>query len=75
MRYLPHTEQEIAEMLGAIGKASIDQLFDSIPPAARFQGDLAVAPALGEPELMNHLRSLAAQNTGATLLSFLWAGS
>ena len=31
MRYLPHTPEEIAEMLGVIGKSSIDELFETIP--------------------------------------------
>jgi len=37
MRYLPHTPEDIREMLEAIGKPSIDHLFQSIPEAARFQ--------------------------------------
>ena len=31
MRYLPHTAEEVAAMLGVIGKTSVEQLFDSIP--------------------------------------------
>jgi glycine dehydrogenase subunit 1 len=74
MRYLPHTEAEIAEMLAAIGKASLDELFETIPADARFRGDLAVAPALDEPALMAHLKELAGKNAGAGMLSFLGAG-
>jgi glycine dehydrogenase subunit 1 len=74
MRYLPHTEAEIAEMLAAIGKGSLDELFETIPPDARFSGDLAVAPALDEPALMAHLKALAGKNSGAGMLSFLGAG-
>jgi glycine dehydrogenase subunit 1 len=75
MRYLPHTEAEIQEMLAAIGKPSIDALFASIPPEARFEGDLAVPVALDEPALMGHMKALAAKNTAATMLSFLGAGA
>jgi glycine dehydrogenase subunit 1 len=74
MRYLPHTESEIGEMLRVIGRASIDELFDTIPEAARFRGLLAVEPALDEPRLMAHLAELAAKNRGPGLLSFLGAG-
>jgi glycine dehydrogenase subunit 1 len=74
MRYLPHTEEEIQQMLGAIGVESIDALFESVPAAARFQGSLAVPAAMDEPSLMAHLKALALQNTGAELLSFLGAG-
>ncbi|MEP7052491.1 MAG: aminomethyl-transferring glycine dehydrogenase subunit GcvPA, partial [Pseudomonadota bacterium] len=74
MRYLPHTPEDISAMLETIGKPSIDQLFQTIPEAARFSGDLALEPALGEAALMRHLRDLARKNTGAELLSFLGAG-
>jgi glycine dehydrogenase subunit 1 len=74
MRYLPHTEAEIAEMLATIGKQSIDELFDTLPREARFAGDLAVSPALDEPALMAHLTELARRNSGAGMLSFLGAG-
>jgi glycine dehydrogenase subunit 1 len=74
MRYLPHTPEEIAEMLAVIGKSSLDELFETIPESVRFQGELKVPPALDEPSLMRHLRSIAAKNTGASMLSFLGAG-
>ena len=74
MRYLPHTPEDINAMLEKIGKPSIDQLFQSIPEAARFSGDLALEPALGEAELMRHLRDLSRKNTGSEYLSFLGAG-
>ncbi len=74
MRYLPHTPEEIREMLAAIGVSSIDELFDSVPQAAQFKGNLNVPPALNEAGLMRHLRELAARNVGAEWLSFLGAG-
>ncbi len=74
MRYLPHTPEEVAEMLGIIGKASIDELFETIPENVRQQGELKVLPALDEPTLMLHLRELADRNAGSAMLSFLGAG-
>jgi glycine dehydrogenase subunit 1 len=74
MRYLPHTPREIEEMLAVIGKSSLDELFATIPPGARFEGSLAVPPALDEAALMADLRGIAAKNTGATMLSFLGGG-
>ena len=44
MPYIPHTETEVREMLDRIGVSSIDELFDAIPPEARFTG------AMGLPE-------------------------
>ena len=52
MRYVPHTDAEIAEMLQLCGKQSLDELFATIPPEARFEKQLALEPALAEPELM-----------------------
>ena len=74
MRYLPHTEEEIRQMLAAIGKTSIDQLYESVPESARFSGDLDVAPALDEASLMAHLRDLSQKNRAASMVSYLGAG-
>ena len=74
MRYIPHTEAEITEMLGVVGRASLDELFTTIPPEARFERKLALEPALAEPDLMAHLNDLAQKSTGSSLLSFLGAG-
>lgn len=74
MRYLPHTPAEIEQMLGVIGKKSVDELFATIPEAARLKGALAVPPALDEAALMADLGGLSRKNTGAHMLSFLGAG-
>jgi glycine dehydrogenase subunit 1 len=76
MRYLPHTPEEIDQMLAVVGQPSVDALFDaSIPEKARLGRPLEVGAALDEPALMRHLESLAGRNTGATLTSFLGAGA
>ncbi|MBC7171259.1 MAG: glycine dehydrogenase, partial [Polyangiaceae bacterium] len=75
MRYLPHTEAELAEMLAAIGVPSIDELFKTIPEDVRFEGPLGIEPALDEASLMAHLTELADKNAAARALSFLGAGA
>ncbi len=74
MRYLPHTEQELEEMLATIGRQSVEELFSVIPERARFRGELAIPAPLAEPALMAHLEALAQRNTGSGWLSFLGAG-
>lgn len=74
MRYLPHTEDQIRQMLDVIGAASVDSLFDSVPTAARLERSLHIPPALGEPELMRHLSDLARKNVAAERLSFVGGG-
>jgi glycine dehydrogenase subunit 1 len=75
MRYLPHTQQEIDQMLAAIGAPTVDALFDAIPAETRLGRPLAIEPGLDEVSLMRHLTDLAAKNQGATMLSFQGAGS
>ena len=75
MRYLPHTDQEIAEMLAAVGLGALDELYAPIPTEARLGRPLAIAPGLDEPALMRHLEDLGRANTGARMTSFLGAGA
>ena len=75
MRYLPHTPDEIASMLEAIGVGSVDELFSSIPEAVRPKEPLSLAPALDETTLLRHLGDLADNNRASRMLSFLGAGA
>jgi glycine dehydrogenase subunit 1 len=69
------TDRDREEMLAAIGVESVEELFREIPDGVRFQGRLALEPALAEQELVAHLEELAARNvhTGEEI-SFLGAG-
>jgi len=75
MRFLSLTERDRAAMLEAVGVGSIDELFADIPESLRLGRELALEPALSEPELVAHLEELAGRNvhTGREL-SFLGAG-
>jgi len=75
MRYLPHTSEEIASMLEAVGLSSLDALYDPIPQRARLAKPLEMPPAMDEPSLMRHLEELAEKNRAASMLSFLGAGA
>jgi glycine dehydrogenase subunit 1 len=74
MRYLPHTEDEVREMLRAIGVQSIDALFEPIPKDVLLARPLAIASSMDEASLMAHMTELAAKNAGSSALSFLGAG-
>jgi glycine dehydrogenase subunit 1 len=73
MRYLPHTDAEVREMLEQIGVSSIDDLFEPVPEPLRAK-KLDLEPALDEAALMAHLERLADRNEAAKDLSFLGAG-
>ncbi len=77
MRYIPHTEQDIKQMLSDIGIKNVEQLFDSIPKSLRLQNKLlALPPSLSENELTQYLKGLQKRNTTSENGSiFLGAGA
>jgi len=76
LRYLPHTQAEIQEMLGTIGARSVDELFETIPEPLRLNRPLNLPPALTEIPLRNALRELSRRNAhGEEWASFLGAGN
>jgi glycine cleavage system P protein (glycine dehydrogenase) subunit 1 len=76
MRYLPHTEEDVRQMLAAIGVASVEDLFCEVPAAVRLTRPLQLPEALAESDLLRELRRLAACNaTAADHLSFLGGGA
>ena len=63
MDYVPHTEEEIATMLGDLGLASLDDLWETIPAALRLAaGDFHVRPGLSEPDTLAEVERLAGLN-------------
>ncbi len=76
MRYLPHTEHDIAAMLATIGVDSLDALFAHVPEELRRRASLELPAGKGEPEVQTSLASLAAMNRVAPeYVSFLGAGA
>ena len=75
MRYLPHSDEEIQEMLQVIGKDRIEDLFTSIPASARFKGDLPMESSISELEVVRAMEALAGRNAAAGTLRFLGAGA
>ena len=61
MRYLPHTQEDIADMLKKIGVHSLDDLFASIPEGCRRKTGLDLPEAMTEWELNRHMGGLAAE--------------
>ena len=73
MPFIPHTDQEVAEMLQAIGINAIDDLFEEIPANLRVDGLPGVPEGLTEMEISRLMHSRAAQNSRA--LCFIGAGA
>jgi glycine dehydrogenase subunit 1 len=75
LSYIPNTDADRHEMLGAIGVATVDDLFKDIPERGRVDG-LDLPAALSESEAFRLLRSLAARNRDASShASFVGAGA
>lgn len=76
MRYLPLTDDDRQVMLGAIGAASTDELFEDVPQAVRRDGLADLPLHAGEMEVERDLTVLAGRNTAAgSVPSFLGAGA
>ena len=76
MDYIQHTETDLKEMLKSVGAKSVGELFDSVPQAVRFKGELNLPAAHSELELAQRLRELAGANAqaGAEYACFLGGG-
>ncbi len=73
--YTAVTPEDLEIMLGAIGVASIDELFAQIPEAVRLDRGLDLPPGMVEQDVYDHLRALASRNVSAEdEVTFLGAG-
>ena len=59
MRYLPHTDEDIASMLKVVGADTLDDLFSTIPDDCRRARDLDIPSALTEWELNDLMDALS----------------
>src|ERR1700712_673380 len=59
MRYLPKSPADRTEMLAAIGVASIEELFDTIPEEFRLTRDLDIPRQHSESEVLDRFRAFA----------------
>ncbi len=73
MPFIPHTEQDIKEMLTTIGVDHVDALFDEIPASLRQVSIADVPEGISEMELARLMRERAKQDEG--LLCFIGAGA
>ena len=73
MPFIPHTDQDVREMLAAIGVPSIDALFDEIPAGIRAKALAGVPEGRSEMEMLRLMGERASQDAG--YLCFIGAGS
>jgi len=72
-KYLPHTREDIEEMLKITGAKTLDDLFSSIPKNLKMNKPYAIPNQLSDDELTRHMQGLANQNR--ELIIFRGAGA
>ena len=76
MRFAPHTDDDVREMLDELGLDSLDDLFAQIPSDVRLDRALDLPDGLAEMELLTDLKRLAARNRSADdLVCFAGGGA
>lgn len=73
MPFIPHTQADVKEMLGAIGASDIDALFEEIPAQLRIKSLAGIPDALTEMQV-GRLMQARAQQDGRPL-NFIGAGA
>jgi len=73
--YLPHTDEDIAQMLEFLGLGSLEELFAAVPAAVRLTRALALDEGRPEPDVLSTARLRAGANRAAELVCFAGAGA
>lgn len=74
--YIPHTAEDIDEMLEAIGLERLEELFQDIPKDVALNRELDLPSSMSEMEVRSYLESLASKNsTTDDMVCFLGAGA
>jgi glycine dehydrogenase subunit 1 len=76
MRYLPHTDEEISQMLHEVGASSLNDLFSDIPKDCCCRLRLNLPEAKSEWELNDHMKNLSSRTvSGGEYKCYIGAGS
>jgi glycine dehydrogenase subunit 1 len=75
--YLPHTLEEVDEMLNFLGMDSLEQLFAHIPAAVRLSSGLDLPDGLSEPDVADVFANFTTANKAqaSKMLCFAGAGA
>src|SRR5262245_31752604 len=73
MPFIPHTDQDVSEMLETIGIRKLDTLFEEIPDSLRHASLDGIPSGISEMELGRLMRERAQQD--GDMLCFIGAGA
>ena len=65
-KFLPHTNEDIQQMLERIGIKNLDELYAEVPESIRFKGDYDVPEAMSELEIRTFFEKLGQKNNMLT---------
>ncbi|WP_018963337.1 aminomethyl-transferring glycine dehydrogenase subunit GcvPA [Coprothermobacter platensis] len=74
MQYVPHTKEEIKDMLNAIGLHNVDELFADIPSEALLKRHLNIQGGWDEEHLRSYFRQAAIQLPDASRAVYFLGG-
>ncbi len=72
--YLPHTDNELAEMLAFLGLSSLDELFATVPVALRLDRELSMAHGAPEPDVLAQMEGFGRANVARSDSLVCFAG-
>jgi glycine dehydrogenase subunit 1 len=76
LRFAPHTDQDVREMLDSLGLSSLDDLYSHVPSEVLIDHPLDIPDGLSEMELLDDMRRLAGRNRHADdLVCFAGGGA
>ena len=75
MRFAPHTDDDVDQMLEAIGLSSVDDLFNRISRTVRLNRPLDLPEGVSEIQYLADLKALAGRNRSAEDLVCFAGGS
>ena len=61
-KYFPQTNDDISEMLNAIGLSGLEDLYGEVPEELKLNRDYDLPSAMSEVEVRNHFNSLGNKN-------------
>jgi glycine dehydrogenase subunit 1 len=75
MRFMPHTDSDVAAMLDVVGLENLEQLIEHVPAELRAKASIAIDRGRSEAEVAREISMLAALNAGASeFTSYLGGG-
>src|SRR5579863_598842 len=73
MPFIPHTEQDVKEMLSTLQLSSLDALFSEIPADLQVSGIEGIRNGLSEQQVAAEIKAAAKQDSD--VLNFIGAGA